>query len=210
LFALTKLASADVRSDPDEITFYAAAFIIWLLLVLIAFEYLGVSVRDDVVERRNSAATATICGLMVGETFCLVGSNSGNGPGPEVVLVCAALTTATLFLVWILLNVFSGIVDEITIDRNLASGIRAAGLLSGGGAILGASIAGDWASLKATLWDYAHYSWPILALLAIGILFERFLSRHSLRRRTETLVSTLFSVLIFSSNAVYALRVWNR
>lgn len=210
VFVLMKLGSADVRSDSDEILFYACMFLVWLLLVLVAFEYLGVSLRDDIAERGNPAATATICGLIVGETFCFAGANSGNGPGSEVVLICAGLTTAALFLAWILFNAFTRAVDEITIERNPAAGLRFAGLLSASGAILGASVAGDWVSLEGTLRDFARYCWPVLVVLAAAVLLEKYFSYFRLRRPVELAVSAFACGLFLCSGVVYAAHVWSR
>lgn len=207
---LEALASADVRSDHDEIGFYAALFAVWLVLSVVAFEYLGISFRDDVAARRNSAAAATICGLMTGETFCLAGANTGNGPGPEVVVICGVLATATLFLLWFLLNAFSGIVDLVCIDRDIGSGIRSTGFLSGGGAILGASIAGDWVSLEQTMRDFVRFCWPILVLLLLAIFVERVSANRRLNGRSTIYFSSAYSGIIFSLCVIYAVRMWSR
>jgi len=209
-FVLKTGASTDVRSDSDEIAFYLAMCAGWLLLTVLAFEYMGVSVRDDVAGRRNWAATAALCGLMAGETFSLAGANTGNGPGPEVVVLCGAITTAVLFLLWSVLNAFAGIVDIVTIEREPGAGIRAAGFLAGSGAILGAAVAGDWISLEQTLRDFVYYGWPVFVVLVVAISVEKLLAKQKLSQTFDAAVSTAFCALNFSLCTIYALRMWSR
>ena len=209
-FVLRTMASADVRSDSDEIAFYLAMCAVWLVLSILAFEYLGVSVRDDVAGRRNWAATATLCGLMMGETFGLAGANTGYGPGPEVVVLCGAITTAMLFLLWSVLNAFSGIVDLITIERKPSAGIRAAGFLAGSGAILGAAVAGDWISLEQTLRDFVRYGWPVFVVLAVAVSVEKLLTKQKLSQTLDAAISIAFCVLNFALCTIYAVRMWSR
>ena len=55
----------------------------------------------------------------------------------------------------------------LTIDRDVASGIRLAGFLAGAGLVLGYAGAGDWRSIDATLADFIRHGWPA-AWLAVG------------------------------------------
>jgi hypothetical protein len=207
---LLTISSADVRSDEDEIGFYLAITAVWLVLTVVGFEYLGISFRDDVASRRNSAAAATICGLMAGEAFCLAGSHTGNGPGPEVVFACAAISTATLFVAWILLDAFSGIVERVSVERDFAGGIRGAGFLGGCGAILGASVAGDWISLERTLRGFVRFCWPILGLLLLTIGVERVIAKRRSNRRSGIYFSAVYGGIVFFLGVIYAVRVWGR
>lgn len=210
LCVLLTISSADVRSDEDEIGFYLAMTAAWLLLTVIAFEFLGVSLRDDVATRSNSAAAITIGGLMAGEGFCLAGSHTGNGPGFEVVLACAAISTATLFVSWIVFNAFSGIVERVSVDRETGAGFRSAGFLAGAGAILGASVAGDWTSLESTLRDFARFSWPIILLMVAAIVVERAIANRRLNQRTANRLSLTYAGVAFLASLTYAVRVWSR
>ena len=209
LCVLLTISSADVRSDGDEIGFHLAGSALWLALTVAAFEFVGISVRDDVASRRNPAAAATICGLLVGVAFCLAGSHTGNGPGPEVVLACAAISTAGLFVSWTLFNAFAGIVDRVSIERDLGAGIRSAGFLGGGGAIFGASVAGDWISLERTLRDCSRFCWPILLLAGAAVAVERVIANRRLNQRTANYVSLTYAGIAFWVSLIYALRAWS-
>ena len=206
---LLTMSSADVRSDSDEIAFYLAAAVVWLLLTVLAFEFMGISLRDDVAARGNYAAATTICGLAVGETFCLSGANTGNGPGPEVVLFCTALSTAPIFLVWILLNAVTEIAETISVGREIGAGIRAAGFLGGVGAILGSAVAGDWISLERTICDFARFAWPVAILLVLTIAAEKSFASRFKSARSEMRFSIAYCGLSFLLCAIYAARVWN-
>ena len=210
LCVLLTISSADVRSDGDEIGFHLAGSALWLALTVAAFEFVGISVRDDVASRRNPAAAATICGLLVGVAFCLAGSHTGNGPGPEVVLACAAISTAALFVSWIVFNSFSGIVDRVSVERDLGAGIRSAGFLSSGGAILGASVAGDWTSLESTLRAFARFCWPVLLLAVVAVAVERAIANRRLNQRTANYLSLTHGGITFSVSLIYAVHAWSR
>jgi len=210
LVVLLTISSADVRSDGDEVGFYLAITAAWFVLSVVTFEYLGISFRDDVAARRNPAAAASICGLMVGEAFCLAGSHTGNGPGPEAVLICAVISTAALFVSWAVFNSLSGIVDRVSIERDLGAGMRSAGFLGSGGAILGASVAGDWTSLESTLRDFVRFCWPILLLIAAAVAIERAIASRRLSQRTAYYLSLTYAGIAFSGSLIYAVRAWSR
>ncbi|HLZ12843.1 MAG TPA: hypothetical protein VKP58_09665 [Candidatus Acidoferrum sp.] len=210
LAVLLTISSADVRTDSDEIAFYLAITAAWLVLSVFGFEYLGISFRDDVVSRRNPAAAVAICGLMAGESLCLAGSHTGNGPGQEAVLICAVLSTVSLFVSWTVFNSFSGIVDRVSVERDLGAGIRSAGFLGGGGAILGASVAGDWTSLETTLRDFVRFCWPILFLIVAAVVVERAAANRRLNQGAANGLSLTYAGIAFSASLIYAVRVWSR
>src|SRR5580658_7115559 len=137
--------------------------------------FLGVSARDDVLERRNSAALIAVMGALLGVILCFAGGNIGEGPGVDVVMVSAGTALCAWFVLWYLVDVFSGRVvsERITVDRDTGSGVRLAGLLAGNGVILGAAVAGDWIPERFQH-DFAVSAWPALALTAVAVLVERF------------------------------------
>ena len=63
----------------------------------------------------------------------------------------------------------------ITVERDRGAGIRVGGWLLGSGAVLGASIAGDWSSLAGTLQDFARCACPLAPAACCFALIERFL-----------------------------------
>jgi hypothetical protein len=162
--------------------------------------FLGVSARDDVLERRNSAALIAVVGALLGATLCFAGGNIGEGPGVEVVMVSAGTALCAWFVLWYLADVFSGRVvsERITVDRDTGSGVRLAGLLAGNGVILGAAVAGDWIPDRF-LHDFAVSAWPALALTVVAILVERFSrSRSSVIRSVLTLSGYVLIAVVWA------------
>jgi uncharacterized membrane protein YjfL (UPF0719 family) len=169
---LAKMSSADVRSDREMVIQYCALGLAWVGATQWVFAFLGVSVRDDVIERRNPAAAVVNAGQLVGATCCFAGANIGNGPGVEVVLFCAMLSTFSLLLLWVVLDRIAWIVDTVTIERNIFTGVRVAGWLIGTGIVLSGGIAGDWYSASRTLIDFGAYAWPATVLTAAAAFLE--------------------------------------
>jgi uncharacterized membrane protein YjfL (UPF0719 family) len=167
-------ASSDVRESSTYILFYLAMGMAWVGLSARYFlPYFGLSSRDDVVERRNPAAAHALGGALLGLTLCFAGGNIGNGPGWWVVVFSAALSTVSFFILWALLDRFTGLADAVTVERDPASGIRLAGYFLGSGLILGRAVAGDWVSANDTVADFGKLAWPVLLLWLAAVLLER-------------------------------------
>jgi hypothetical protein len=174
LFAVLKTAAAhDVRDDPRYLLFYMVLGAAWVGLGTRLIPVLGISPRDDVLERGNRAASYTVAGALLALTLCFAGGNVGDGPGWWVVVFSAALATAALAVLWLVLDAMAAVTDAITVERDAAAGVRAAAFLIAIGAVLGRAVAGDWVSVAATLRDFAVYGWPVIAVLAAAVLLER-------------------------------------
>jgi uncharacterized membrane protein YjfL (UPF0719 family) len=174
LFALLELFSAeDVRDDPSYMAFYMLLGAAWLVTSQTPLPLLGLSIRDNVIERGNRAASYAIAGAFFGITLCYAGGNAGNGPGWWVVVFSAALATAALLLLWMVLASLTGLADRIAIDRDEAAGLRAAGFFVGCGLVLGRAVAGDWVSGAATVNEFASLAWPAGLLLVGAAALER-------------------------------------
>ena len=182
LAVLLRWSSSDVRSDAGEISFYMIFGAIWLRLGLLLVSLLGIAVREDVLERKNRAAAWAVCGAMVGTMLCFAGANIGSGPGPEVVLLCAFLSTTAFFGLWFCLERSLGLADRITIERDEGAAVRVGGWMIGLGLILGGAVAGNWESYEATLRDFAHYGWAAVLFMLPAIHIERYLSSQPARR----------------------------
>jgi hypothetical protein len=171
---LRRLASRDVRDDPIYLGFYLMMGAAWVgLAARYLLPFFGLSSRDDVVERGNPAAAHAIGGALLGLTLCFAGGNFGDGPGWWVVVFSAALSTGAFFLLWALLDRFTGLADAVTVDRDPASGIRLTGWFLGSGMILGRAVAGDWVSARDTVIDFARLAWPVLLLWLAAAILER-------------------------------------
>jgi hypothetical protein len=174
LLVLLNWSSPDVRSNHDAILLYMILGALWPRLAMFLLALTGVSVRDDVLERRNRSAAWTACGAMFGASFSFAGANIGRGPGPEAVLFCATISTAGLFGLWLGFERIARLSDRITIERDEGIGIRMCGWWASAGLILGSAVEGGWKSSRATLSDFAHFGWVAVLLLLAGLLIEWF------------------------------------
>ena len=199
LFALLELYSAeDVRDDPSYLGLYMLLGAAWLAVGQAPLPLLGLSIRDDVVERGNRAASYAICGAFFGITLCYAGGNAGNGPGWWVVVFSAVLATAALLFLWMAFASLTGLADRITIDRDEAAGLRAAGFFLGCGLVLGRAVAGDWVSAGATVTDFVSMAWPAGLLMMGAAAVERALRPATPRDAPPVLSFGLLPGLAFA------------
>jgi uncharacterized membrane protein YjfL (UPF0719 family) len=170
---LRRWASFDVRDSAEYLFQYMVLGAAWLGVALRFLPRLGISTRDDVAERGNPAAAVALAGAILGLMLCYAGGNVGDGPGWWVVVFSSGLATAAFFLAWAVLESASHASDAVTIDRDVAAGIRHAAFCVAQGAILARGVAGDWKSAGATLGDLALRGWPALVVLGLTIQLER-------------------------------------
>jgi uncharacterized membrane protein YjfL (UPF0719 family) len=173
LAVLMTLAADDVRNDPKYIFMYLLMGVGWAGMSSLFFGTFGISIREDVAERHNRAAAIALAGALVGTTLAFAGANVGNGPGWWVVVICAALATAALFALWMLIELTTGVNEWITVERDRATALRFAGLLIALGLILGRAVAGDWHSIDATLQDFWRVGRMAVLLAFADIIVER-------------------------------------
>jgi uncharacterized membrane protein YjfL (UPF0719 family) len=157
-------AAREVREGPEYVALFMAAGAAWLAGGLGIATAVGVSFRDDAVERHNPAAGLAVAGAVVGTSLCFIGSNIGEGATIWTTFLPAFVGTVLLWWLWLAVELATRVSDAVTIDRDVASGLRLAGFLAGAGLVLGHGGAGDWRSLDATLADFARLGWPTAAL----------------------------------------------
>jgi hypothetical protein len=195
LVGLTRLAATTVRSDALYISFYLLVGAGWLGGVTLIFPYLGISARDDVLERGNRAAFSAITGALTGASCAFAGANVGNGPGVQAVLFSALLSSALFIGLWFGMDLLTSISDAITVDRNEGAGIRLGGFLLGIGLLSGWSVAGDWASAIGTLKDFAVSSLPAILLTAVAVVVELTFRSASVHISAKTTLSVVISAV---------------
>jgi hypothetical protein len=200
---LWRWGSTDVRSSAGLIFLYTMGGAAWLLLGVYLLALFGVGVREDVVERQNSAAAWVVYGTLIGTTLCYAGANFGSGPGTEVVLFCAVLSTAFLFGFWFCLERILRLTDRVTIERDEGTGIRAGGWIVSLGLIFGGAVAGDWESLEGTVRDFIHYAWVaivfLLAAAAIEWAFKHLQKKDKARRGASAVIAAayIFAAVVY-------------
>lgn len=204
---LITLAARDVRNSPTYLGFYSVVAAAWLSLFTSVLTLSGISPRDDVFERSNRAAGWACTGAILGAAFCFAGGNVGDGPGWWVVLFSAALATFALFVLWLIVELFAGFSESITVDRDDGAGLRLAGALAGLGLILGRAVSGDWRSAEATIEDFVNGGWPALVLSAAVVIMERSYQSSAGRRSPNILVQGLVPALSYVGSAAIYLAI---
>lgn len=197
---LRKLSAETVRDDPLYFAFYSFLGAGWLGSATLLFPFLGISARDDALERSNTSAVWAIAGALLGMSSSFAGANIGNGPGVEAVLFSAFLSSVLFFMLWFGVDVLTLISERITVERDESAGIRMGGFLLSIGLLSGWSVAGDWTSASATLKDFALSSWPAILLAAIAVVLESIFRRTN--RKLPKVVPSFIS-LFYISTAVY-------
>jgi uncharacterized membrane protein YjfL (UPF0719 family) len=201
-YVLRRYASHDVRDSTLYTTFYMIVGAAWVALAVRILNLVGLHARDDMLERANPAAAFAIGGGLLGLTFCFAGGNVGDGPGWWVVIFAALLSTGAFFVLWCLMEKLTRLSEAITVDRDLASGLRAAGYFIASGIILGRAVAGNWVSARATFVDFAVLGWPAL-LLIFGAIIIEFALRPTARQPQRS--ALLFGMPVFVASVGAAL-----
>ena len=203
---LWRWSSPDVRSDPEWIALYAIGGAAWLQLGLFLLSLFGIGAREDVLERQNPAAAWVIYGTLMGTALCYAGANVGSGPGPEVVLLCAGLSTMCLFGFWFCLERIFRLSDRVTIERDESAGIRVGGWILGMGLVFGAAVAGDWESLEGTLKDFIQSAWVSPLFMLGAILVEYIFKTLRKQENSQKTVSFVIAAGYLVAAAIYVLR----
>jgi len=170
---LLTASASDVRTAPQYLVMYGLLGLAWLRLGEFFLAFAGVSARDDVIERGNQAAIPAVGGALVAVACCYAGGNIGEGPGWWVVVFSAALATVALGLVWIFLDFMTDAFETVTVDRDLAAGVRLGGFLIACGLIFGRAVAGNWVSVGNTIIDFIQVAWFAVPLVIAAVAIER-------------------------------------
>jgi hypothetical protein len=193
---LRTVASEDVRHAPQYLVMYLGLGAGWVGALQSLTIWLGVGGRDDAVERENPAAAVAVCGSLAGLALCYAGGNIGNGPGWWVVVFCAALASLALGAAWWLLEAFTSISQRVTVDRDVAAGLRLAAFLAGSGLILGRAVAGDWVSANVTVTDFVRLGWPVLIFIPVEVVCSKAMGR-------SIVVAGVFPAIAYAAGAAW-------
>lgn len=170
---LATASARDVRTDGRYIFMYALMGAGWIGAGLWLFSLVGPTLIDDVVHNHNRAAGAVLGGASIGLALAFSGGNIGDGPGWWVVVFCGGLSTALLALCWLVLGALGHAHDEVTVERDAASGARIGLLGVSVGLVGGRAVAGNWVSSAATVDDFLRCGWPAAVLVAVEVLALR-------------------------------------
>jgi hypothetical protein len=197
LMVLVLWSDPVVRGDIRYILLFLAGGGAFMALFLAAMPLVGHSIRLDVMTAANPASAIVAIGAMIGVTFSYSLANIGVGPTIWTTIGPAILASGTLLILWLVAELIAGFSEAITIERDSASALRLAGLLAGGGLILGRAVAGDWVSSDATVHDFLRQGWPAAVLFLAGTIVQRSLQPTPARPRPPLRSFGLIPSLIF-------------
>jgi uncharacterized membrane protein YjfL (UPF0719 family) len=210
---LIVLAILQTWADPvyvvghaDYVLLFLAGGATWIFLVTRCLAVVGLSARDDAIERNNPAAVAAVCGAFIGVSLAYAGSNIGNGPTIWTTLVPALAAAASLLALWCVAEVLGPASDAITIDRDLATGIRVAAFAVAAGAVLGRAMAGDWHSWNDTFGGFVLLGWPAVAIALLLAVSNRLLGPTTDRPEPGVITAGVMpaAVLLLATTAYLA------
>ncbi|MCI0635414.1 MAG: hypothetical protein L0206_16085 [Actinobacteria bacterium] len=199
---LASAAAVEVRTDVRYQFLFVAMGLTWVFLLPRMLSFIGVSYRDDALERRNASATIAIVGAIAGLGLLFTGSNMGEGPSIWNTVVTALAATVALLGVIFVLALSTHLGQSIAVERDVPTGLRFAGLIAACGMVLGRAAAGSWVSTEAMITDLAALGWPVVVLLSIAIVIER-----ALRPRESDPRPSLFTAGVLPAAAYLALSV---
>ena len=173
VWTLRNLASFDVVEDGFYLLMYILLGLAWAFFgSFLMFAVLDLSRVDDLIGMHNSAAAIAFSGGFLAITLIYAGANIGDGPGCWCVLLAGGLGLVTWLALGYALNLLSGAFERITVERNVAAGIRTGSFLLAIGLIIARASAGDWTSFAHTIVEFM-VGWPVLPFTAVAILIER-------------------------------------
>jgi len=143
--------------------------------------FFGLIWPDDAVHLNNKAALLVTIGIFFALTAIYVGSNIGDGPGWWCVLFSGSLGFSAWFILGFMVHSYANIFERITVERDLACGLRFSLYLILSGIILGYACSGNWQSFAMTVKEF-NVGWPVLPLAAIFILIEFFYKQKTNRK----------------------------
>jgi uncharacterized membrane protein YjfL (UPF0719 family) len=203
---LRKWSASDVRNSFAYVAFYEVMGAAWLAVVARILAWMGIGLRDDVVERRNFSAALALSGAILGVSICFAGGNIGDGPGWWVVLYCAGLATSGLLLIWLATEFGARVSEAVTVDRDGAAGLRLGALLLASGLILGRSVAGDWQSADSTLRDFVFLAYPVFLLPIAETVITRSSQSSSLQQKNAFSLEGILPAVAYLGLAILYIR----
>lgn len=172
LVILNTAASWDVVGDFFYGLMYLLLGIAWLSLSLNGMLlFWSFSYEDDVLMGKNNAALITLTGAIIGSSLIYAAANVGDGPGWWTVVIAGGIGTLTWLLLGLLINKLTAIIEAITMEHDVNSGIRFGSYLIASGLILALASSGDWTSFSVTLSEFL-VGWPVLPLTGIVVILE--------------------------------------
>jgi uncharacterized membrane protein YjfL (UPF0719 family) len=213
VYVLRHWADKQVQANTIYQLMFVLLGIAWTGISACGMFLLGVRIRADAIERRNTASALAAGGALLGQLLCYAGANIGGGETIWSTIIPALLATLVWFFLWLVAELLGQFSDAIALERDAASGLRLAGMLIGTGLILGRAMAGDFHSPEETLYDFVHQGWPATLVVFAGIFLHLiFKPRRGNAKPNVVLFGLLPFLLTVIGPAIYvaALGGWNK
>lgn len=172
-FILINWADPVVANDWRYIFLFLAGGGMFLTIFASVIPALGLSIKLDVLIQHNPAAVLVTIGAMIGAMLAYAYSNIGEGPTIWTTIEPATLATLTLLFLWLIVELIGGVSEVVTIDRDIASGLRHGAFLIAGGLVLGRAMAGDFVSADDTFAEFVKQGWPAGLMAILAAIMQR-------------------------------------
>lgn len=201
VYVLRTMAASDVREANQYVLLYTLLASVWVFGSARLLTTIGVSFRDDALERRNPAAAILVMSAMGAQAAIYAGANVGDGPGWWVVLITGGLATFAWLMMWLAVEGTCHAAERVTVDRDVPAAIRYGGYMLASGLVCARGAAGDWVSLEETVADFVVV-WPALAITGATIAVE-----FALRRTAagNNIIAAILVAAIYVATGAYAL-----
>ena len=194
---LSEYVDPQVRNSFQYLALFLIAGAAWVLIGGQMLPILGISARQDAIERRNGPASVAICAALISIASVYAGANIGAGPTIWTTFGPAALGSAALGTLWLAHGVAGGAAESITVGRDWPTAWRSAAFYLASAIILSRAVAGDWVSSQQTLVDFLYQGWPAAALGVLAAAFDRILMPTVHRLCPSTQLAGLIPAAIY-------------
>lgn len=161
---------------------------VWMFVGVSLLPWVGLSWRDDAVGRHNTAAVVAVAGAMLGIIIAYAYCNIGNGPTISTTLLPALVAGLTLFLLFRMVEAVADPAELITVDRDIAAGLRTGAFFIACAIVLGRAMAGDFHGWDEVFITYATFGWPAVLLVIVASACDRLFSPRPHRPRPNAIV----------------------
>jgi uncharacterized membrane protein YjfL (UPF0719 family) len=207
---LDRGAARAVRENAAYFLLFLGLGATWLVATARVTALLGISLQDDAIERRNPAAVVATAGALVGGMTTYAFANQGEGETIWTTIGPALLASLACWSLWAVHQLVSTAADAISIDRDLASGWRFAGMTIATSLIVGRAVAGNYESAAKTCEDFLRCAWPALPLVALAGYAQLALHPTNQPPRRDLLRSGILPAFSYVSLGVLDLAWWGR
>jgi hypothetical protein len=212
LIVLLNWADPEVRESAGYQFGFLIAWGTTIILANLVSYLLGLDCLEQGLAGRNRSVIWAWAGLLLGTTLAVAGANIGEGPTEATTLVPMVMAVGSLLVLWVVFAAATRSTLSVTVERDLPSGARLAGLLVAWGFILGRSVAGDWVSVRATMHDFWQQGLrPAILLLCIAIPIELWERPRRRRPIPPILGAGIVPASLFLGFAllwIWCLKVW--